>query len=410
MAWLEDFAAHSNSPYVALLQRLGLDRRIVACRGAVLADDRGREYVDCVGGFGNLNFGHWPDPIVRAVSDTLSRPEPNGWPFISNEHQLLVKQLCALVGGGMTRCLVVNSGAEAVDSALKLARLATSRDGFVACTGAWHGFTMGAMSVSDRKMRRNFGALLPAVEWVSFGDIDAMHRAIRKTTAAVIVEPIQCENGVRVAPSGYLAAVSDMCRRNGAILILDEIKTGMGKTGKVLATDWDAVYPDLLLLGKSLGGGIMPIGAVLGRSEIWHRVGYEFAMSASSSAGNRLACAAALTAIKLLEEERFCENALEQGGHLLRALEGLVQRFPSVFTNATGRGLLLAIQVRNRQIAFRVVRSCIENGVIAMAAYGDRSRIILEPPLCIRRTEIDRVVHVLNLVAAEVSNRSGAWN
>jgi len=392
----DSYARHVSLPYTRFLQRIGMDFEPGTARGAELEDRKGRTFIDCIGGYGNLNVGHNHPRVIEAIARALERQRPVGWPFISEAHAALAEGLVEVAPDGIDRCLIVNSGSEAVDSALKLVRLATGRSGVICCNGAWHGFTMGAMSVSEPEMCRGFEPLLPGVRRVPFGEAVAVEKAMSAEIGAVIVEPIQSESGGVVSPKGYLKRLATVCAEYGAILILDEIKSGMGKTGRMFACEIEQLEPDLLLVGKSLGGGVMPIGAVLAKRKWWAKFGLSFAMTSSSAAGNRLACAAGLATLDIIRSESLIENAENQGRRLMQGLMSLAQLRPELVRSVSGQGLLVGIHTAEQRVAYQITAECVRRGVLVMPAFLDRSCILIEPPLCIDKAQVDEVLRVLH--------------
>lgn len=391
----DTYARYVNAPYVGFLKRCGLQLQIVRAEGASLFDRDGREWVDCLSGYGNLNVGHNHPKIIEAVIAEMRSSRTFNWPFPSDAHARLVERLAVLMPGDLECSLIVNSGSEAVDSALKLVRLATGKTHVICARGAWHGFTLGAMSISEPDMARDFNPLLPDVTHVEYGDASAVERTICERTGAVIVEPIQAESGAVVPPEGYLRELSQCCQRHGVVLIFDEIKTGLAKTGRLFACEHEPATPDIMLLGKSLGGGLMPIGTMTARRELWGKFGFSFAMSSSSAGGNAPACAAGVATLEVMESEELCPRAALQGAKLREAMMDLVQTFPGVVKNVTGRGLLLALHVHTVRQALAIIAHCIGGGVVVLAAFLDRTRILVEPPLCISDAQVEQVMDTL---------------
>ncbi|MCC6222479.1 MAG: aspartate aminotransferase family protein [Thermoleophilia bacterium] len=398
---------YANAPYVRFLRRLGLDLDIVRAEGASVWDASGRRLVDCIAGYGNLNVGHNHPRVVEAVTGELRSGRPFAWPFLGDAASRLAERLAYVTPGELECSLVVSSGSEAVDSALKLVRLATGKPGVVAARGAWHGFTLGALGVSEPGMRDGFGPLLGDVTHVPFGDAAAVEAAIGDATGAVIVEPIQAESGAIVPPDGYLRELVEVCRHREVVLVFDEIKTGIGKTGRLFACEHEDAAPDLLLVGKSLGGGAMPIGAVVARRRLWGRLGLSVPMSASSAAGNAPACAAALATLDVVETERLCERAERAGTRVMAALGELGRRYPSVVTGASGRGLLLALHTPSPLAAAAIVTACARRDVLVMTAFCDRTRILIEPPLSLSDEELELVLAGVAGAVAETAARPG---
>ena len=395
---METYARHVSAPYVDFLRRLGLALDIVRAERAALYDREGRRYVDCIAGYGNLAVGHNHPAVIGAVIEELCSSRPYNWPFVSEPQTRLAEKLAQIAPGELACSLIVNSGSEAVDSALKLVRLATGRHRVVAMRGGWHGFTLGALSVSEPSLCRDFAPLLEGPSHVPYGDAGALEEAIGERTGAVILEPIQAESGAVVPPAGYLRAVAALCERRKVVLILDEIKTGMGKTGRMFACQHDDVVPDLLLAGKALGGGVMPIGAVIARNGLWKKFGLSFPMSSSSAAGNAPACAAALATLKVLEKEDLCARSARAGEKFRAGLDALVREFAPIVKGTSGRGLLLALHADSARRASRIVAACAQKGLLVMSAFCERSRILIEPPLCIADDEVDFALGVLREV------------
>lgn len=398
---------YANAPYVHFLRRLGLDLDIVRAEGASVYDAGGRRLVDCIAGYGNLNVGHNHPRVVEAVTEELRSGRPFAWPFLGDAASRLAERLALVTPGELECSLVVSSGSEAVDSALKLVRLATGKPHVVAARGAWHGFTLGALSVSEPGMREGFGPLLADVTHVPFGDAAAVEQAIGDQTGAVIVEPIQAESGAIVPPDGYLRELVEICRRRGVVLVFDEIKTGIGKTGRLFSCEHEDAIPDVLVAGKSLGGGAMPIGAVVARRGLWGRFGLSFPMSSSSAAGNAPACAAAVATLDVVETEDLCERAERVGGRIMAALCELAEQHPSVVTGASGRGLLLALHTPSLKAATAIVSGCARRDVLVMTAFCDRTRILIEPPLSISDGELETALAGLGGAIAELGERQG---
>jgi putrescine aminotransferase len=392
---MESYARHVSTPYVEFLRRLGLDKDIVRAERAAVYDREGKRYIDCIAGYGNLALGHNHPAVVGAVVEELRSPRPYNWPFLSDAQTRLAEKLAQIAPGDLACSLIVNSGSEAVDSALKLVRLATGKHRVIGMRGGWHGFTLGALSVSEPSLRRDFAPLLDGVTHVPYGDLDAVEQAIDAQTGAVIVEPIQAEGGAVCPPAGYLRALAELCRRRNVALIVDEIKTGIGRTGRMFASEHEDAVPDLLLVGKSLGGGVMPIGAVISGDGLWKKFGLSFPMSASSAAGNAPACAAALATLELVVSENLCARAARAGARLLAGLNDLVRLLAPPVMAASGRGLLLALHTDGPGSASRLVSGCARRGLLVMTAFCDRTRIVLEPPLCIADEEIDFALEVL---------------
>lgn len=396
----EIVARHSSAPYVQFLQRMGLDIDVVAAEGATVTDASGRRYLDCIAGYGNCFVGHKPRLIIDAVVAEIRSARPFNLPFIGEAQARFFAKLVEVSPEGLECCYAVNSGSEAVETALKLVRLVTGKSGVVCMSGAWHGFTLGCLGVSEAAMTKQFRPLLTGMKQVPFGDSEAVDAAIDESVGCIIAEPIQAENGAVVPPPGYLEELRRIADRRNVLLVFDEAKTGVGKTGRMFACMHEDAVPDILVCGKALGGGIMPIGAVVARRKIWSKFGLSFPMSSSSGAGNAPACAAALATLHYVEREGLCERAIARGHQLRAGLENLVQRFPRTLTAIDGRGLLLSIRAANAQLASSLVQQCAQRGLLVMTAFCDRTKLLIEPPACISNEEVDRV----NMALAEAAS------
>jgi len=394
---LASYRTHLSTNYAEFLERLGLDHRADHATGATIRDSRGRTYVDLIAGYGVFNFGHNPPTLLEALREELTATPARSGPFLSAPLATLAERLSGLTRDALSKVFVCSTGAEAVDSAIKLARLSTRRPGIVAAQGGFHGFTLGALSVSGVPAQTlPYAPLLPQVRHVPFGDADALAAAVSRETAAVLLEPIQAEIGAETPPDGYLAAARAICDEAGALLIIDEVRTGMGRTGPMFAMEHDSVMPDILVIGKSLAGGIVPIGAMLAHPRLWTRFGLTFSMSASSFAGNRLASVAALTTLSTLATPSVLESAREMGALLRRGLDALSERYPNPPIRISGRGLLLGVHFATPRLASEVVRMAIERGVLVATAFCNSRCVLLEPPLVIERSAIEHALGVLD--------------
>jgi len=406
---LDAYRAHLSPNYADFLERLDLACTVDDARGIMLRDARGRSFIDFVSGYGIFNFGHNPPEIVRALRDELDAAPLWNRPFLQAPLARLASRLSALTAGELEKVLICSTGAEAVDSAIKLARLATRRTGIVAAQGSFHGFTLGALSLCGLPVHsRPFAPLLPDVTHVPFGDTAALAAAVSRSTAAVILEPVQAEIGAEVPPAGYLAAARAICDDAGALLVADEVRTGMGRTGPMFAVQDAGVMPDVLLVGKSLAGGIVPIGAMLARGRLWTRFGLSFSMSASSFSGNRLACVAALATLDLVERDGVLAPARESAALLRQALVELHGRHPDLLSRVTGCGLLLGLHFATPAIAGEVIRASIRDGLLVAAAFCNNRCVLLEPPLIVDRDTIGRAMEILTNVLDAVAARAGS--
>jgi putrescine aminotransferase len=340
-----------NPILVGLGRNNGFIKTFVRGLGNELWDADGKAYLDFVAGFGSLNLGHNHPAVVRAVRAALEEQAPGFTQSAINPlAATLAEQLVALAPPGLEMVFFANSGTEAVEAALKLARAATGRPGLLSCERSFHGKSLGSLSVTGNPVyHRPFGPLLPECQSIPFGDLEALERALyMRRFAAFIVEPIQGEGGMIVAPAGYLRAAQELCRTSDTLLIVDEVQTGLGRTGTLFAVDEEGVEPDILTLAKSLGGGLVPLGAMLCRRDLWMKAygsARTFALHTTTFGGGSLACAAGLATLRVLREEDLCANARARGLQLQHAIGDLAGRCHLVRC-VRGRGLMLGLEFR----------------------------------------------------------------
>jgi acetylornithine/LysW-gamma-L-lysine aminotransferase len=353
---------------------------IVRGKGARLWDSEGREYIDCVGGQGAANIGHANPQVAQAISEQaatlISCPEM----FYNDRRAALEERLCRLTG--LPRVFLCNSGAEAVEAAIKFARLATGRQEIVACMRAFHGRTFGALSATwEKKYREPFEPLVPGFRHVPYNHIEALDAAIGPSTAAVILEVVQGEGGVNPGSVEFLRGAQQLCRQRGALLIIDEVQTGFGRTGRMFAFQHHNLQPDLLCLAKSIAGGV-PMGAVL----IGDRVGELPPQTHGSTfGGNPLACAASLAAIDFIETNHLPERAAELGEWFLGALMRLES---PLIREVRGLGLMVGVELRQKVTPY--LQSLMNEGVLALPAGLTVMRFL--PPLVIDKEDLEIVI------------------
>jgi acetylornithine/N-succinyldiaminopimelate aminotransferase len=364
---------------------------LVSGRGSRVTDVEGREYLDLTSGWGVCAIGHCHPALVKAISDQAARLMQTTNVFYTLPQLELAEALAEVVPHELTRSFFVNSGTEAVEGALKLAHRATGRRKFVSTLNSFHGRTLGALSViGQAKHREPYRALLPEPVNVPFGDADAAAHAIDLDTAAFIVEPVQGEGGVNPAPPGYLQKLRELCDASGALLIFDEVQTGIGRTGRMLALEHDGVVPDVLTLGKGLGGGF-PVAAFLCSEEVAATV--KLGDHGGTYVGNPLACAAALSVLRVVCEEKLAERAAAVGARTLARLRAFVAEHPEHASEARGRGLLLGLVLRDLEKAGTLAKRAAAAGVLVNVTAGNVMRVF--PALNIPEDELERGVETL---------------
>ncbi len=366
--------------------------------GAVLRDADGREYLDFLSGIAVCNLGHGHPAVARALCEQAEKLLHVSNLFYTEPQTALAQWL--VDHSFADRVFLCNSGAEANEAAIKLARRYFQDKGdkgrfrIVAMARSFHGRTMGTLSATGQeKVRKGFDPILDGFDFVPFGDAAALERAVGPETCAVLLEPIQGEGGVRVPAPGYLAAVRGICDRTGILMILDEVQTGMGRTGTLFAHEHDGVTPDIMTLAKALGNGL-PIGAMLARESV--AAAFSPGSHATTFGGTPIVSAGALAVVRTLEEEGLVERCRRMGDYFRGRLESLVERHP-VARSVRGRGLLLGLQLTVE--GGPVVTRCLERGFVTNCVQGDVLRFA--PPLVIETEQIDALVDCLDEVLAD---------
>lgn len=375
------YNAHNYKPLDVVLER---------GEGIWVWDVEGNRYLDFLSAYSAVNQGHSHPRILKAMMEQAARLPLTSRAFRNDQLPLLAQELCELTGYEMM--LPMNSGAEAVETALKAARkwgyevkgVAAGQAEIIACEGNFHGRTISIIGFSTEAQYRNgFGPFTPGFKTVAYGDADALEAAITPSTVAFMVEPIQGEGGVVIPPDGYLKRVREICDRNQVLLILDEIQTGLGRTGQLMAADWEQVRPDMVTIGKALSGGFYPVSAVLSNREILGV--FKPGDHGSTFGGNPLASAIAREALKVLVDEGLITNAREMGAYL----KGRLERIESDHINEVrGRGLLIGVELKPQAGgARRFAEALKQEGLLCKETHQHVLRFA--PPLVITRADID---------------------
>ena len=379
---LEDrYNAHNYQP---------LDVVITRAEGVWVWDVEGRKYLDCLSAYSAINQGHCHPRIVRAMVEQAQRLALTSRAFRNDQLPLLAKELCELTGYEMM--LPMNSGAEAVETAIKAARkwgytvkgVPDDRAEIIVCTGNFHGRTITIITFSpEEQYRDGFGPFTPGFKLIPYGDVGALERAITPNTVAFLVEPMQGEGGVVVPPEGYIRRVREICTHHNVLMVADEIQSGLGRTGKLLACEHEGVRPDVVTLGKALSGGMYPVSAVLSSREVLSVFGP--GDHGSTFGGSPLACAVAREALKVIIDEHLCERSAELGRYLMARLREI--RSPHVAL-CRGKGLFVGIVLKPEAGgARRFCQALKERGVLAKDTHGTVIR--LAPPLVVTKEELD---------------------
>jgi ornithine--oxo-acid transaminase len=399
--------AASTGAFIALEERYGasnykpLDVVLARGRGVYVWDVEGKRYLDCLSSYSAVNQGHCHPKILAALTEQAAKLTITSRAFRNDQLPLFYEELCALTHSH--KVLPMNSGAEAVETALKVARkwgyeVKGVPDGeaeIIVCHDNFHGRTLAIVGFStDPASRQSFGPFAPGFKVVPYGDAEALERAIGPNTVAFLVEPIQGEAGVIVPPPGYLKKARELCTKHKVVLILDEIQTGLGRTGKMLAEEHEGIEADLSLIGKALSGGFYPVSAVLSNNEVMSVL--KPGEHGSTFGGNPLACAVARAALRVLVEEGMIENAAKMGEYLLASLRAINS---PIVKEIRGRGLMVAVELLpDAGGARKYCEALKDRGILCKETHGNTLRIM--PPLIITEAQIDKATVEFRAVLA----------
>lgn len=385
-----------NPGMATLLKFGGLEFPDWEGEGCIVRDVAGREFIDCVAGYGVFSLGHRYPAIVDAVKNQMDHIALKTHYFPSIPMGELAEKLAKISPGRLQYTFFCNSGTEAVEGALKAARIHTKRKKIIGTINGFHGKTYGSLSASGRDMyKRDFQPLLEGFEQIPYGDAEAARKAVTDEVAAVIVEAVQGEGGVNIPPKGYLTELRKITRDQGALLIIDEVRTGLGRTGRLFACDHEGIEPDLLTMAKALGGGVMPIGAFLGTPEVWDSFfGRDPYLHSSTFGGNPLACAAGCAAVDATLKLDLPKRSETEGTHLLERLKKIQQRFPDVIHDVRGLGLLAGVQFASEDFGKLIIASCAKDGLLVAYSLNNPLVIRIEPPLIIERELLDKAMDI----------------
>jgi putrescine aminotransferase len=379
-------------------------------QGSLLRDLLGREYIDCLGGFGIFSAGVNHPKIVKAVTDQMRRMALNSQELLEPWRAALARVLAGITPGDLQNSFFINNGTDAIEGAIKLTRLHTRRNTFISTVGGFHGKSMGSLSLMGKaSFREPFQSGLQDVRFVPYGDADALESEFRRCDAVgvqiagVVLEPVQGEAGAVVPPPEYFPRARELCTRFGALLIADEIQTGMGRTGKLWGVDHWNVVPDIMCVGKSMGGGVMPLSAFISTPAIWEVLIPNPIIHSTTFGGNPLACAAGLAAIEVTLEEDLPGQAAVKGELLLRELACLKEKYPAVLKEAQGKGLLIGMEFPLQGIGWRVAAGLFKRGVLVAGTYSKAQVIRIEPALGIPMALLQEMLNRLEDTFREVS-------
>ena len=409
---VDNFNQHVNPGWLLYRKSVSTDATFVEWEDSeeTFGDVYGTRFIDCLGGYGVYTAGHRNPEIVKAVEAQLSRYALHSQELVDPLRGYLAQLVAMITPGDMQYAFFCNGGAEAVEMALKLARLASGKHYFISMVDGFHGKSMGAVSCTGKAdYRTPYLPIIQGVQHVEFGNAEAVETAIRnliavgESVAAVIVEPIQGEAGIIVPPDDYLPKLREICDRYDVFLILDEIQTGMGRTGTLWACEAHDVVPDILTYGKAFGGGVMPITGIAARPHLWvdELKDNPWILGSPTFGGNPLACAAAIAAIKFTVENDLPRQIAEKGAYLMDKLIALKEKH-RILVDVRGKGLLVGLEYPTEEIGWEVSKGLFKRGVLTGGTLNNAKVNRIEPPGIISYESLDKVVSALDETLTEV--------
>ena len=367
--------------------------------GSHVWDIDGKEYIDCMGGYGVAIVGHQNKRVVKAIKEQVDKIITVHSSLYNKTREEFLKTLIGLAPKGLTQVHLNNSGAEAIEAAIKFARKFTGKKGMVAMKGSYHGKSLGALSLTfNPKYKKAFEPLVEKVSFASFGDIESLRSTIDEDTAFVILEPIQGESGINVAPDGFLQEVRKVCDEKGILLIFDEIQAGLGRTGRLWACDHWNTAPDILCLAKGIAGGV-PMGATLVRPDILASMSK--GEHSSTFGGNPLSCAAGIATLQALTQDGLIENAENMGKLFREGLEKLKEKH-SIIREIRGKGLMIGVELKFE--VKDILMNLMKEGILML--YSGRNILRILPPLVISKEDIAKVLQTLDIVLTKEEQKN----
>jgi putrescine aminotransferase len=414
---IENFAFYYNRGYLDYRKSVIEMREQPALewvgQGSIFEDITGRKFIDCLGGYGVYSAGIQHPKVVQAVADQLKRMPLSSQELLDPLRGALAKLLGEVSPGDLQYCFFINNGTDAIEGALKLARVATGRTNFISSLRGFHGKSCGSLSLMGKwEYREPFLPLLPGIHFVEFGDAEAVEDELYKAdatgkgVAAVIMEPVQGEAGAIVPPDDFWPRIRKACDEYGALLIADEVQTGMGRTGRMFGVEhWNTV-PDIMCMGKALGGGVMPLSAFISNPKIWQVLETNPFIHTSTFGGNPLACAAGIAAINVTLEEDLPGQAYRKGRYLLGELIALQIRYDRIIKQARGKGLLLGLEFHNTELGYKVVSGLFRRGILVAGTLTNSKVVRIEPALNIPDALLDEILDKLEDTLKEVDKET----
>lgn len=400
---VENYNKFVNPGWLKYRKSVSTDATFVEWRdeGEHFYDVHGEEFIDCLGGFGIFMCGHRNPEILKVVKAQLERQALHSQELLDPLRGYLAKAVAAITPGDLEYCFFTNGGAEAVEMALKLARISSGGRWYISAINGFHGKSMGAISVGGKDTYRvPYTPMVQQVQHVEYGDAMAIRKAIQnlqhvgEKVAAVILEPVQGEAGVIIPPKGYLKEVRKICDELGVFLIFDEIQTGMGRTGTMFRCEAEGVVPDIMTYGKAFGGGIVPITGIIARPHLWVQQLQDnpWILGSPTFGGNPLCCSAALATIKYMLDNDIPAMAREKGEHLISGLREVAKKYPEVIDEVRGVGVMIGVEFNSTEIGYSVAKGLFSRRVMTAGTLVNAKTIRFEPSATISHEDIDTVL------------------
>ena len=413
---LEAFDQYVSPGWLKYRKSVSTDAAALEWRdhGAICESLDGQQFIDCLGGFGIFTFGHHNPEILSAVKAQLEHQALHTQELLDPLRGYLARAVAAITPGDLQYCFFTNGGAEAVEMALKLARIATGKKWYISTVNGFHGKSMGAVSVGGKgTYREPYAPMVQHVQHVEYGNAEDARKAIRnlqaasESVAAMIVEPIQGEAGVIVPPPGYLKALREICDEYGVVLIFDEIQTGMARTGTIWRCEAEGVTPDILTYGKAFGGGVMPITGIICRPHLWTQqlVDNPWLLGSPTFGGNPVCAAAALATIKYMLDNDIAGECRRKGELMKNGLNEILAKYPDLVSDVRGTGLMLAIEFVKTEVGYAVAKGLFSRGVMTAGTLVNAKSIRIQPPAVISEEQIATVLEHMDAALMDVRTK-----
>lgn len=400
-----NFDNHINPGFLEYRKAAGGDQMAMEwmSNGDSFTDLHGKEYIDCLGGFGAFNCGHRHPTIVKNVINQLEKQPLSSAELIDANRGLLARILADVTPGDLQYTFFTSSGTESVECGLKMATLATGRHYYVAFQGDFHGKTMGALSMTSKAhYREPFLPLMQGARFAPYGDLEYLKKMIDvldyigELPAAIIYEPIQGENGVMVPPDDFIPGIREICTKYDIMMIADEVQVGMGRTGYLFATDYSNVAPDIMCLGKSISGSVIPLSATVCTERAFRGMFPDPLLHSTTTGGNPIATAAGIAAFNVILGEDLCGQAKRKGDIFKKGLEGLMKKYPNLLVDVRGRGLMLVMEFCDGDVGYEVVFEAFNRRLLLSGSLIKATTIRIEPPLVITDEHIQEALEILD--------------